>query len=106
MYEYKTYTLTSPLSSCVNWKDAQTGSKIIEQLRREPLGHDVSELSRGRHMENSNLTKRYLFSDKMNIELDMLSAPMLNRVRGHVDGADIVTKDDCSGRERMMKFAK
>ena len=106
MYEYKTYTLTSPLSSCVDWKDAQTGPKIIEQLRREPLGHDVSKLSRGRHMKNSNLTKRDLFSNKINVDLDMLSTAMLNRVRSHVDGADIVTKDDCSGRERMMKFTK
>ena len=46
----------------------------------------------GRHMENPDLTKRHLFSDKVYVDLDVLGAAMLNRIRCHVYGADIVAE--------------
>jgi hypothetical protein len=57
-------------------------------------------------MENSDLTKRHLLTNKMNVHLDALGAAMLDRVRGHVHRTDIITKDHSSNQQGMMKFAK
>jgi hypothetical protein len=57
-------------------------------------------------VKNPNLTKRHLFADKMDVDLDVLRTTMLNRVAGHVDSADIITKDDGCGTERAMKLVK
>lgn len=45
-------------------------------------------------MKNPYLTERRLFPNKVDVDLDMLSAPVLNRIGSHVDSADIVTEDD------------
>jgi hypothetical protein len=42
-------------------------------------------------MKNSDLPKGYLFSNKVDVDFDVLGATMLNRVRSHVDSTDIVT---------------
>jgi hypothetical protein len=41
-------------------------------------------------VENTNITKSDPFPNKMEINLHMFGALMLNRVLGHVDGADVV----------------
>ena len=55
-------------------------------------------------MKNSNVPKRNTISNEVKIDLDVLGTLMLNGVRGHVDGADIVAKNDCGGRERSVKL--
>jgi hypothetical protein len=57
-------------------------------------------------MKNPNLTERYLFTNEMDINLDVLCTAMLDRVRGHVNGTDIVTKDNSRSTERAMKLLK
>jgi len=47
-------------------------------------------------MKNSNSTKSNMFPNKMEINLDVFSPLMLDWVGRHVDGADVVTVDQCS----------
>ena len=55
-------------------------------------------------MKNSNVPKRNTISNEVKIDLDVLGTLMLNRVRGHIDGADIVAKNNCGSRERSVKL--
>ena len=48
-------------------------------------------------MKNSNMPKGDLFADKMDVDLNMLRAPMLNWVGGHVDGTEIVVVNNGHG---------
>jgi hypothetical protein len=44
-------------------------------------------------MENSNVTKGNLLSNKMEIDLNMLRPLMLHRIAGEIDGTDVITID-------------
>ena len=48
---------------------------------------------RGRHVENSNVPKRYFLTDKVDVDLNMLCAAMMDRIGRHIDSADVVTVD-------------
>jgi hypothetical protein len=76
--------------------NAQTGAKVREELYRQTLGHDVSELVSGGHMKDPDLSKRDLLADEVNVELDVLRAPVVNRVGSHVYRADVVAIDNRS----------
>ena len=51
-------------------------------------------------MKNSNVTNSHLFPNKVNVQLDMLGAAMMNRVGGEVDRGDIVAVDHSGLRNR------
>jgi hypothetical protein len=53
-----------------------------------------------------NLTKRHLFTHKVDVNLDVLGAKMLKWVGNHVNGIDIVTEDHNCTSERLMKFTE
>ena len=55
-------------------------------------------------MKNPNLTERHLFPNKVNVNLDVLRTAMLNRVASHVNSADIITENDCSGVKGTLEF--
>jgi hypothetical protein len=57
-------------------------------------------------MQNADLAKRHLFSNKVDVDLDVLGAAMLYGVAGHVDSTNIVAEDHSRSRKGMMKFAK
>jgi hypothetical protein len=42
-------------------------------------------------MKDANITKSHTFPNKVDVNLHMFSALMLDRVLGHVNGADIIT---------------
>jgi hypothetical protein len=42
-------------------------------------------------MKNIDMAKRYLLLNKVYVGLDMLGAPMLDRVRVHINRIDIIT---------------
>jgi len=44
-------------------------------------------------MQDMNITSSNLLPNEMEVNLDVLGALMLNRVGGHVDGANVVTID-------------
>jgi hypothetical protein len=54
-------------------------------------------------MQNSDLAKRHLFSNKVDVDLDVLGATMLYGVRSHIHST---AKNHSRSGEGMMKFAK
>jgi hypothetical protein len=84
--------------------DAHTGPKILKELNRQPLGHDIGELILGGHMENANLAESHLFTDKMDVDLNVLGTTMVDWVCCHIDSADVVTVDNCGDLQGNMKF--
>jgi hypothetical protein len=55
-------------------------------------------------MEDTDLTDGDLLSDKMEINLHMLSALMLNGVDGEVHGVDVVAVDKGAPRRRVLEL--
>jgi hypothetical protein len=45
-------------------------------------------------VQDANITDGHAFPHKVDVDLDMLRALMLNEVGGEVDGADVITVDD------------
>jgi hypothetical protein len=86
--------------------DAQTGPKILKQLNRQPLCHDIHELILGRHMESANLTESHLLTDEMDVDLNVLGSAVVDRVCCHIDSADVVTVDNSGDLQGNMKFPK
>jgi hypothetical protein len=82
--------------------DAKTGPKIGEELNRKTLRHDVRKLMGGRNMKNSNLPQGHLLADEVDVDLDMLHAPMMDQVGCHIDSTDVVTVDNGGGVQRDM----
>jgi hypothetical protein len=55
-------------------------------------------------MENLYMSKSNLIAHKVEINLNMLRALMLDEVVGHVDGVDVVTENHRSSAERGVEF--
>jgi hypothetical protein len=70
--------------------DVETWSKLWEYWGRQPLGEDVGELRSHRDMEYTNVPNGNALTDKVKINLNMLSALVLNEVGGEVDGPDVI----------------
>lgn len=70
--------LTSARCRIVRIPNVEIGSKIMKQLCRVTFCHDVSKLVSGWHMKHPNMTKRHLFANKMNVNLDMSGVAVLN----------------------------
>lgn len=45
-------------------------------------------------MDNTHLFESYIFLNKMNIELDVLGASIMNRIHRHVNCTDVVAIDN------------
>ena len=83
-------TLTPPRSLCVVY-NAQTGSKVFELCRWQPLRHDVGELLSSWDVHDADGTNSDFLPDKMHVELHMLGASMMHWIRREVDCGDVVT---------------
>jgi hypothetical protein len=57
-------------------------------------------------MEHPNLTQGHLVADKVNINLDMLRATMMNRISRHIHSTDVVAVDDRRRRQGRMELLK
>ena len=90
----------------MGFADVETGTKIVKETSREPLGEDVRKLRACGHVENSELAKSDTFTDEVQVDLNMLRPLMLHGVARHVDGADVVAVDHGSSRGRLMKLAE
>jgi hypothetical protein len=66
-----------------------TGSKVGEDTRRQPLGEDVGELQRCGDVENPNVTGGDPLADKVQVDLHVLRALMLHEIGGEVDLVDM-----------------
>jgi hypothetical protein len=57
-------------------------------------------------MKDTDVTKRYLLPNEVDINLYMLGAAVLNWIRSHVNRTNIVTEDDGRSIKVMMKLLK
>jgi hypothetical protein len=57
-------------------------------------------------MQDVDITDGHTFSDKVEVDLDMLHAPVLNGVGGEVDGVDVVAVDDDALCQRSVELLK
>lgn len=71
---------------------------------REALGENVGELRSGRDMKNPHISECNPLANKVEVELDMLRALMLDEVGGEVHGADVVTIDKGAPRQRTVQL--
>lgn len=55
-------------------------------------------------MKNLDVTKGDPFTNEVKVNLNVLSALVLNGVARHVDDADVVTVNHCSTAQGGMKF--
>ena len=76
---------TPPRSLMCNGNNTKTGPERFKSRRREALGHHISVLLACRHVENSEITDLHVFTDEVNVELDVLRPFVVHRVRRHVD---------------------
>jgi hypothetical protein len=74
-----TISLIPTRSRCGRRVDAKTRPKFSEELNRNSLGHDVHEPVRGRDMKDPKLSQCHLLTDEVNVNLNMLRAPMVNK---------------------------
>jgi hypothetical protein len=75
------YTVAlTPLVKTLATTEVETGPKILEHGRREALGKDIGELRSSWHMKKSHITDGDTLADKVEVELDMLRALMLEWV--------------------------
>jgi len=58
----------------------------------------------GMYMENTDFPQGDLLADKVDVDLDMLGATMMDRVGGHIDRADVVVVDNGRNSNRDMKL--
>ena len=57
-------------------------------------------------MQNPKITNSNSLSDEVKINLDVLSALMLNWIGGHVDGTDVVAIHQCSTPKGGVQLLK
>ena len=55
-------------------------------------------------MQHTDLTHGNTIANEVEIDLDVFGTLMLDGVRGHVDGADVVAEDDRRRRRWSMKL--
>jgi hypothetical protein len=91
-----TVSSLTPSSSAVetlDTTDVDTWSKLREYKVREPLGKDVGELRSRQDMKHMNVPDGNALTEKVKVNLNMLSALVLNGVGEKIDNTDIVAVD-------------
>ena len=63
----------------------------------QALSHDIRELMRGQHMENTSFTKGDLLTDEVNVDLDVFGLAVMDGVCCHVYNTDVVIEDKWGG---------
>ena len=74
-----------PSVSAVDMSDAEAGPEIIMESRRESLRENVRELLVTRNVKHPELADGHFFPNEVDIEHDMLGAPVMYWILGHVD---------------------
>jgi hypothetical protein len=84
----------------------ETASKLQEQRSRQTLREDVHELRCRRHVQGTDITDGHMFPHKVEVDLDIFCALVLNGVGGEVDGGDIIAVDEGALRQRSVELLK
>jgi hypothetical protein len=104
-HTHKAYTniLTpTPAVPTLATTDVETGPKVGEERGWQAFSENVSELRCRRNMKDTNIPNSDLVANEVKINLNMLGTLVLNRVRGHVDGTNIVTIDRAAASQTGM----
>jgi hypothetical protein len=99
-----THFSTPPTVETLATTNVETGPKIQKYRSRQTLREDVHELGGHRNVQDANITDGNMFSDEVNVDLDMLRTLVLNRVGGGVDDAYVVTVDESALGQRSMEL--
>jgi hypothetical protein len=75
------------------------GLKLQKQRSRRKLGCH-------RHVQDADIIDGHTFPHKVEVDLDMLRALVLNRVGGEVDSADVVAVDEGALHQRSVELLK
>jgi hypothetical protein len=57
-------------------------------------------------VQDTDITDGHVFLHKVEVDLDMFHAVVLNGVGGEVDGADVVAVDECALRQWSVELLK
>jgi hypothetical protein len=93
-----TIHLTPPAVETLATADIEIGPKLLKYRRWEALGEDVGELISSRDLKNSHIPDCDTLADKVEVELNMLRALVLDEVGGEVNSVDVVTIDKSAPR--------
>jgi len=96
--------LTLPRSLIGSTANVQTGSKLLKHGGGEALGEDVGVLGCRRDMKDPYLAEGNPLPNKVEINLNVLRALMLDWVGGEVYGTNVVTVDQCGSVRRVAKL--
>jgi hypothetical protein len=80
--------------------------RVDRNSKNKTLREDVCELGYRRYVQDADITDGHTFPHKVEVDLDMLRALVLNGVGGEVDGVDVIAVDKCALRQRSMKLLK
>jgi hypothetical protein len=71
--------------------NVETGPKFQKHQSGQTFREDVYELGGCGYVQDADITDGNVFLDKVEVNLDMLCALVLNEVGGEVDNADVIT---------------
>jgi hypothetical protein len=83
--------------------DAKTGSKILEERRRQALREDIRKLLSTSYLETA---KGHLLVHEVDVQLDMLRSLVMDRIPRHVDARDVVAVDYHGRGHRAFELAE
>ena len=98
--------LTLPHSLIGSQANVKAGSKLLKYKCWETLGEDVGVLGCHGDMENPNLTEGNTLPNKVEINLNVLRALMLDRIGGEVDSIDVVAINRGGTTKMVVKLGK
>jgi hypothetical protein len=79
---------------------------VDRNSKNKILCEDVCELGYCRYVQDTDITDGHTFPHKVEVDLDMLRALVLNGVGGEVDGVDVIAVDKGALRQQSMKLLK
>jgi hypothetical protein len=86
--------------------NVETVPKLQKHRSSQTICEDVHELGCRRHVQDTDMTDDHAFLHKVEVDLDMLRALVLNAVGGEVDGVDVVVVDEGALRQRSVELLK
>jgi hypothetical protein len=84
--------------------NVETEVKLREQRSRQTIREDVLKLGCHQHVQDTDITNGHVFPHKVEVNLDMFYALVLNGVGGEVDGVDVVAVDEGALRQWSMEL--
>jgi hypothetical protein len=86
--------------------NVETEPKFRGQRSRQTIREDVHKLGCCRHLQDVDITDDHMFLHKVEVDLDMFHALVLDGVGGEVDGAHVVAIDKGALRQLSVELLK